>query len=1167
MSRGKAIEINLMSLFDDLNNVKDVKLAIRSLFSDYQKLITSFENYFEEKCKVDVKDALDVNRKYYDVVLSKNDKYDRIVENNLSSLRDAIRSNDDKLIKIEYNSDELKFESEIIINNRDIDVKKEIIDARKKLGKLIQASNEEIEVIKDIYLKNSDKHLANKQIELDALAKEYQQNLEDLRQKMRTRNQVYEQQVSKNRQVREQYVLNHSEKYKEIKNLHTSFSIYYNSKIDELSKKYRYEVKLLNEEYNEKTSKLNEQISVIEKNVLSKEIDTKTLIHEKSESLKKPYHEARTKYEQELRFLVTKHDEELQGLSRQLSDFERAINLRIKRYNDDFEEGDKSKEARKQLNNFIKPLLNALNKEKKLIRVKKKELTKEHRLKVKNLYDEFHFDKIKLDKDFIFFEYEALIDNASYFEECLLKINLLNLQIEKLEEEKNQKIWLLTNAYNHEIGYIEKILALGSERQEFMIQDQVGNNSFILASSQLNNEIIKSSFEVDSERSNLEIKILKIIYLNNVKKVTAKYQLLIQEEMIKRDTVIKQYEYEIEIEKENLKLVELNSNLEFSLLKLKTEYELELELRANEQKSDKLNYFLNLTKIKLDDINKKHEATLEFDIAEAKASRNMFMYKLDAEKIDRYYVQLFETLINHHEKIDNIVKIMKFSYAHPEFSMTKFYHLIDLVIDLLPHIQEESDLLISYFKGLTDQIIVQKIDELTGFHYRNKLQSILDQNASSEEIIKQDIEQIVEERSLLTADLVTFEQASHRFNIQISQLYRDIQSLKEYKDDVESRDQLIKLKVELANINNQLKFNAKQIKQLQKQILSKDDIIAYHEKRLKKLTRQYEGHKKKLGNQVKKEAKTYYREKENNINEFAKLKKLIDTYVQNKIKNLTKLKRNLIKTVDAIEIFSKDNEKTRLKYMDNLFKSLERFRKVVLRIYYSQEKDQKNISTGFNISYNILVRNLNQNYRNSYLKEKRKNLDNKKAYENDLIKLKQKYDLDVLKANRTFQSRADAINQQLMHYDEAFRNTFVYRRNYVRTLTVNQLELNKGLDQNTDELTKMYTDEFEAFYTKKRSLLRDLSQKQYRLFNSTINRSLQYRDNYLETKHDVSDALKDGHKENLLIVKNKEREYRKSLVAKRHEERQEHITFREKLKNKTDKITLKYQANLKKINS
>ena len=236
MSRGKAIEINLMSLFDDLNNVKDVKLAIRSLFSDYQKLITSFENYFEEKCKVDVKDALDVNRKYYDVVLSKNDKYDRIVENNLSSLRDAIRSNDDKLIKIEYNSDELKFESEIIINNRDIDVKKEIIDARKKLGKLIQASNEEIEVIKDIYLKNSDKHLANKQIELDALAKEYQQNLEDLRQKMRTRNQVYEQQVSKNRQVREQYVLNHSEKYKEIKNLHTSFSIYYNSKIDELSK-------------------------------------------------------------------------------------------------------------------------------------------------------------------------------------------------------------------------------------------------------------------------------------------------------------------------------------------------------------------------------------------------------------------------------------------------------------------------------------------------------------------------------------------------------------------------------------------------------------------------------------------------------------------------------------------------------------------------------------------------------------------------------------------------------------------------------------------------------------------------------------------------------------------------------------------------------------------
>ncbi|MGI6781964.1 MAG: hypothetical protein ACOX56_03970 [Acholeplasmataceae bacterium] len=76
---------------------------------------------------------------------------------------------------------------------------------------------------------------------------------------------------------------------------------------------------------------------------------------------------------------------------------------------------------------------------------------------------------------------------------------------------------------------------------------------------------------------------------------------------------------------------------------------------ANDQKAKKLNYFLNLTKIKLDNVNKKHEATLEYEIAEAKAKRNMIMYRQESEKADRYYLGLIETLIKHHTKIDEIV--------------------------------------------------------------------------------------------------------------------------------------------------------------------------------------------------------------------------------------------------------------------------------------------------------------------------------------------------------------------------------------------------------------------------------------------------------------------------------------------------------------------------------
>jgi hypothetical protein len=296
------------------------------------------------------------------------------------------------------------------------------------------------------------------------------------------------------------------------------------------------------------------------------------------------------------------------------------------------------------------------------------------------------------------------------------------------------------------------------------------------------------------------------------------------------------------------------------------------------------------------------------------------------------------------------------------------------------------------------------------------------------------------------------------------------------------------------------------------------------------------------------------------------LKKLIDNYLQEKIKNLSKIKRNLSKTVNAIEIFNNDNQKTRLKFMDSLFKLLDVFRKVNLNIYFSQENDQANISKCFDKSYNILVNNLNKNYRNNFLKEKRNNFDNKKSYEHELLKLKQKYDLDVLKTNKTFEARSNAINKQLTIYDEEFRNTFVYRRNYVRTLTLNQLELNKGLDFEIDELTKVYTDEFNTYNSRKMSLLRDLSQKQFRLFNSTIDRSEKYRENYLETKDHIVEGLRNHKKDNDHIIKTKAKEYRKYLLEKKHQERIEHVNYRKKLRAKNKKITQKYIANLKSIN-
>lgn len=115
-----------------------------------------------------------------------------------------------------------------------------------------------------------------------------------------------------------------------LKNLHTSFSIHYNNRIHELSKIYRDEVKLLNDEYSEKINLLNEEINLHERNVLTKEVDTKTKIQEKSDSLKAPYQQAKVKYDHDLRFLVDTYNQNIEKLEKELKDFEDDINHKIK---------------------------------------------------------------------------------------------------------------------------------------------------------------------------------------------------------------------------------------------------------------------------------------------------------------------------------------------------------------------------------------------------------------------------------------------------------------------------------------------------------------------------------------------------------------------------------------------------------------------------------------------------------------------------------------------------------------------------------------------------------------------------------------------------------------------------------------------------------------------
>lgn len=1165
MKRQADIEVSLRLLFEELDNIDDITAAISRLFSNYRPLIEDFANRFSEIQIQNANYTLAVNRKYYDEVLNEKSLYEDIIEKNQLSLKDAMKSNDEKLARIKYHDETFQKEAALIISNKEINVKQEIIEAEQKLQNLIANSQIEIDIVKQTYLKNSDKFIEERDHELNTLALEYQTKIDELRSNLRDRNNIYEQQIAQIRQLREQYVFNNSEEYRKIKNTHTSFSIYHNSRIDEISIKFREEVKNLNLRYLEKITNLKQDLKNLETEIATKEENLKSTIKEKSDSLVAPFQEIKKKYDEELRLVLVNQNETIQKLTLDFNTFEQEITKQINIYKKIYELGNKSKASRKDYREEIQKMELSL-KSKRLKYLDTVSEIKKHNQKLySDLNRDFSEHKKAYDLEFINYEYELQLEKIKFIEEKNFEINILNLRIEKLEEEKNHKIWLLTNAYNKETTYIERILALGSQNQELMIQDQVGFNSLVLADNYLQNEIAKTSFEIDSEKSNLQVKILKIIYQNEVKRITSKYQLYIQQEMVKRDTLIKQYEYEVLIEREQLKKVELEAFLSYELLKLKTEYELQHKLAENDNRVNKLNYFLSLTKIKLENLNKKHEATLQYRIANAKSIRNMNMYQMNVETNDHYYLSLVEILLAHHEKIDSIVTIITAAYSHPNFSMTKFYHLIDLFTRLLPLLEEESVLILSYFEQETLKVIEKKIDELTGFQHMNKLQSLLDQSAKSEDLIKQDINYITEDKNFLVSELSLLEQSTLHDNIQISQLYRNIQTIKSQSDQSTAEQELLSLQLELESFKNQVKQNERLKSQIERQIIFKDRQLNSLNNRLIALQKAYQKSKRKLNEQVKREAKVYYRERDNNQRQFIDIKKWIRYYVKNLINNFDQLTNNLTKTVEAITIFSKNQSMYRQSMVNELFIVLNDFRKINLTIYHAQESDQNNVTNSFKKSYLTLQKNLDKNYDSNFNKEKRYYNNQVYSFQMHLLKLNDKYHYQDSQANQKFNQKLFAITNQLHEYDRLFTNTFILRNEQLKTIDENHTQLIQELALNSQQLTKLSTNEYDIYYEKKKLLLKDLNLKHYQLFMSTRARSIRYSESYLQSKETISDTLKAYYKLNDETQKIKQKDYKRYLHNKKVQAGIIRKNSRQKLLKDTQKLKKQYSLSLTQV--
>ena len=1165
MKKQKNLQLKLKNFYKGLEIESEVLPLIDRLFVDYRPNLEKFKDYYQKSLNYDAERALEINRAYFDIVTKQNSLYSDFVTTNNNTTKENITQNLNKKQEILLKKGKLEAETRLIVNNAQINAQTEINEAEKKLITLINETNQEKENAKKEYMKESDRLIKERDEELLFLIEDYQKSLIEQKEKQAQRQKTYETQMQIVRQQREMIVSHNSEEYREIKENHTAFSIYYNSKVDEASEIITLEQRRLNEELIKPFSLLKGEIDKLQKLIEDKNNNIEKQIEDRSNELQIPFQKLRKEYDEAMREVLKDQNEKINKLNSDYQSFEKEINNQIKILIKIYEIGNQNKLSKREYSKKIKE--HNLQKRNKKIDIERliTEIKEENNEKFRNLTNDFVTKRQALELEFVNFEYEKITEKVEQVLKFEERIKLINLQIERLEEEKNHKIWLLNSAYNKEISYLESILSLGSHNQDLLIQNQVGENSLLLAGNLFHSELIKTHFLIENERSQVQMAINHLMYQHQVSEVTSRYQLLIQKEMVKRDTILKQYEYEILIEKESLKKQNTEAIYNYEQIKSRAEYELAHQKNENLREIQQNDHILNLKTIKIENLTNKQEASIQLQIARAKAERNFKMYKISVEKNDRHYLGLFDILFYYHQKFDAASKILSLSYDDPSFTMTTFYHLIDIISELTDSFKQEMNEIILEFETETTKFIDQRIDELTGFKFINRKQELLDRVAASESLIKTAINTILNEKQRLTNDLNTLDAAIHRDNIQVSSLYKGIQNLKSMPQSNQVDETLIRLELNLSILKDYIKSSEKNKRQLENQIANKDRKIIPLERKLARSNRAYQIEKHRLTIQMERDAKIYYHQRNRNTKEFSKTKQNLKTYCKNLIEGLYNLKINLAKNINAFNDYKSQSMKYRTNFIEKMHDRFYNFRKINLYIYRNQVKDQQNIVDGFNQSYLRLNRSLNDSYENSFASEKRQNVNRNKTFDDIRNKLHSKFFFENDKMNQSNRLKLKTINEKMVEYDKLFTNTFVSRQQQLETIDINYDELSIDLDNQTTKSIEQKQNEFNMFYARKKAIQKDVSLNQQQLSNSTIARSHKYLENYLDVKAKIEESLKQVYEANLEQVKNRQQQFKQYLNRHKVDEAAIKLKYRQKTRQELKIIKDDYKANIRQI--
>lgn len=120
----------------------------------------------------------------------------------------------------------------------------------------------------------------------------------------------------------------------------------------------------------------------------------------------------------------------------------------------------------------------------------------------------------------------------------------------------------------------------------------------------------------------------------------------------------------------------------------------------------------------------------------------------------------------------------------------------------------------------------------------------------------------------------------------------------------------------------------------------------------------------------------------------------------------------------------------------------------------------------------------------------------------------------------------------------------------INIIQTNFSQLQIGLENQTNNLVNEAHQQNKQYFLKKSTQLRQSLNKLERLYNDTIQRSLQYRQRYLDGKEENIEILHQWDKSNKVLVHQKQKEYRDLLKKLKSDQHLVMVNYRQSIKKK-----------------